>query len=395
MKEFFANKRRLSLITFITLLLALFAYVVLRSGPLAAIPVTVLSVKQESITPALFGVGTVEARYTYLIGPTVAGRLKQVSVQVGDRVQAGQIVAEMDPVDMDDRVNSQQAALGRAQASVLAAEAQMRDTAARKIYAEAQVRRYEQLLLTRFVSEEAVEAKRQEGHVAAAAFASASANHEAARQDIARIRADRDGLSRQRANLRLLAPVSGLVVARNAEAGTTVVAGQAVVEVIDPASLWVNVRFDQLRASGLRTALPASIELRSQPRQKLAGRVERVEPRADAVTEEALAKVVFVRGPEILPPIGALAEVTVAQPALPLAPVVLNAALKRQNGKTGVWLVENDGLNFTQVKTGASDLDGRVQILQGLKAGDQVVLYSQREINANSRIKVVDHLVAP
>lgn len=395
MKEFFANKRRLSLITFITLLLALFAYVVLRSGPLAAIPVTVLSVKQESITPALFGVGTVEARYTYLIGPTVAGRLKQVSVQVGDRVQAGQIVAEMDPVDMDDRVNSQQAALGRAQASVLAAEAQMRDTAARKIYAEAQVRRYEQLLLTRFVSEEAVEAKRQEGHVAAATFASASANHEAARQDIARIRADRDGLSRQRANLRLLAPVSGLVVARNAEAGTTVVAGQAVVEVIDPASLWVNVRFDQLRASGLRTALPASIELRSQPRQKLAGRVERVEPRADAVTEEALAKVVFVRGPEILPPIGALAEVTVAQPALPLAPVVLNAALKRQNGKTGVWLVENDGLNFTQVKTGASDLDGRVQILQGLKAGDQVVLYSQREINANSRIKVVDHLVAP
>ncbi len=395
MKLLFANPRQLSLAAFIVLLLALFGYVALRSGPLAPIPVTVLSVKQESITPALFGVGMVEARYAYLIGPTAAGRLKQVSVQVGDRVQAGQIVAEMDPVDMDDRVNSQQAALGRVQASVLAAEAQMRDTAARKAYAEAQVRRYEKLLQTRFVSEEGVEAKRQEGHVAAAAFASASANHEAARQDIARIRADRDGLARQRANLRLVAPVGGLVVARNAEAGTAVVAGQAVVEVIDPASLWVNVRFDQLRASGLRTDLPASIELRSQPRHKLAGRVERVEPRADAVTEEALAKVVFERVPETLPPIGELAEVTVAQPALPLALVVPNAALKRRDGNTGVWLVENDGLNFTPVKTGASDLDGRVQILQGLKAGDRVVVYSQREINANSRIKVVDHLVAP
>ncbi len=351
--------------------------------------------QQEAISPSLFGVGTVEARYAYLIGPTVSGRVRQVSVQVGDRVQAGQVVAEMDPVDLDERVSSQQAALARAQAAVLASEAQVRDTTARKAYAEAQVRRYEQLLLKRFVSNEAVEAKRQERLVTDAAFASASANRDAARQDIARIRADRDGMIQQRANLRLLAPVSGLVVARNAESGTTVVAGQAVVEVIDPASLWVNVRFDQLRASGLRAALPATIVLRSQAQQKMAGRVERVEPRADAVTEEALAKVVFDHAPETLPPIGELAEVTVAQPELPATPVVPNAALKHQNGKTGVWLVENDGLRFVTVQTGASDLDGRVQITQGLKTGDRVVVYSKRDINAESRIKIVDHLVAP
>jgi RND family efflux transporter MFP subunit len=395
MKDLFASRRKLSLIAFLVILLALFGFVALRSGPLAPIPVTVLSVKQESIAPALFGIGTVEARYAYMIGPTVAGRVRQVSVQVGDRVQAGQLVAEMDPVDMDDRVSSQQAALGRAQAAVLAAEAQQRDTAARKAYAEAQVRRYEKLLQTRFVSEEGVEAKRQERHVADAAFASASANLDAARQDIARIRADKDGMLQQRANLRLLAPVNGLVVARNVEAGTTVVAGQAVVEVIDPASLWVNVRFDQLRASGLRAELPATIMLRSQAQHKLAGRVLRVEPRADAVTEEALAKVVFERPPGTLPPVGELAEVTVAQPALPAVPVVPNAALKRQDGKTGVWLVENDKLAFAPVRTGASDLDGRVQILQGLKEGDRVVIYSQREIHANSRIKIVESLVNP
>lgn len=393
MKNLFANRRKLSLIAFLAVLLILFGSVALRSGPLAPVPVTVLSVQQESITPALFGIGTVEARYAYMIGPTVAGRVRQVGVQVGDQVQAGQIVAEMDPVDLDERVSSQQAALARAQSAVLAAEAQQRDTAARKAYAESQARRYETLLQTRFVSEEGVEAKRQERHVAEAAFASASANLDAARQDIARIRADKDGMLQQRANLRLLAPVSGLVVARNAEAGTTVVAGQAVVEVIDPASLWVNVRFDQLRASGLRAGLPASIVLRSQGQGKLGGKVLRVEPRADAVTEEALAKVVFERVPETLPPVGELAEVTVLQTRLPASPVVPNAALKRRDGKTGVWLVENDKLAFVPVKTGASDLDGRVQILQGLKAGDRVVLYSQREINANSRIKIVDRLV--
>lgn len=395
MKQLLANRRKLSLIVFLVLLVALFGYVALRSGPLAPVPVTVQSVQQEAISPSLFGVGTVEARYAYLIGPTVSGRVRLVSVQVGDRVQAGQVVAEMDPVDLDERVSSQQAALARAQAAVLASEAQVRDTTARKAYAEAQVRRYEQLLLKRFVSNEAVEAKRQERLVTEAAFASASANRDAARQDIARIRADRDGMIQQRANLRLLAPVNGLVVARNAESGTTVVAGQAVVEVIDPASLWVNVRFDQLRASGLRAALPATIVLRSQAQQKMAGRVERVEPRADAVTEEALAKVVFDRAPETLPPIGELAEVTVAQPELPATPVVPNAALKHQNGKTGVWLVENDGLRFVNVQTGASDLDGRVQITQGLKTGDRVVVYSKRDINAESRIKIVDHLVTP
>jgi hypothetical protein len=52
-------------------------------------------------------------------------------------------------------------------------------------------------------------------------------------------------------NLRLIAPVDGVVAVRDADPGTTIVAGQAVVEVIDPKSLWINVRFDQISASGL------------------------------------------------------------------------------------------------------------------------------------------------
>ena len=100
--------------------------------------------------------------------------------------------------------------------------------------------------------------------MAEAGLAAARANLDAARQELARIRSDRDGLIRQRANLQLIAPAAGLVAARNADPGTTVVAGQSVVEVIDPASLWINVRFDQLRVSGLRAGLPVRIVLRSQ-----------------------------------------------------------------------------------------------------------------------------------
>ncbi len=393
MKPFLTTHgRTLALAGVLLPLLGLFAYVALRAGPLAPIPVTVATVESRSVAPALFGIGTVEARYTYKIGPTVAGRVKSVAVQVGDRVQAGQVLGEMDPIDLDDRIGALEAVLLRAQANVLAAEAQVQDVSARKRFAETQVLRYEKLLEARSVSEEAVEAKRQENQVADAGLQAARANLNAARQELLRSRSDRDGLIRQRANLRLVAPVAGLVSVRAADPGTTVVAGQAVVEVIDPASVWINVRFDQLHTAGLREGLSARIVPRSLAGQPLTGRVARVEPLADAVTEESLAKVVFDTLPNPLPPIGELAEVTVALAATSARPVVGNASVRQLNGQQGVFVVEEDRLRFAPVRLGAADLDGRVQILEGLKVDERVVVYSQRALTADSRFKVVDSL---
>lgn len=392
LKRLSLNGRTLALIGVLAPLLALFVYVGLRAGPLAPVPVTVAAVESRALAPALFGIGTVEARYIYKIGPTFAGRVKQVDVQVGERVPAGRLLGEMDPVDLDERIRAQEAALKRAQAAVLAVEAQGQEVSARKAHAESQARRYERLLKANSVSEEAVEAKRQERQVAAANFLAARANLDAARQELARTRAEHEASLRQRANLQLIAPVDGLVVARHADPGTTVIAGQAVVEVIDPASLWINVRFDQLRAAGLQAGLPARIMLRSQAGQPLAGRVLRVEPLADAVTEEILAKVVFDALPAPLPPLGELAEVTVALTALPAQPVIPNASVQRVAGRLGVWVVEDDALRFAPVTTGATDLDGRVQILDGLAPGAHVVVYSQRALDERSRIKVVERL---
>nr|WP_296482209.1 hypothetical protein [Rhodoferax sp.] len=64
--------RTLALVAVIVPLIALFIYVGLRSGPLAPVAVTVVTVESRAATPALFGIGTVEARYTYKIGPTPA-----------------------------------------------------------------------------------------------------------------------------------------------------------------------------------------------------------------------------------------------------------------------------------------------------------------------------------
>ncbi len=343
MKRFHIQGRTLAMIGVLVPLLALFITVVLRSGPLTPVPVTVATVENRAITPSLFGIGTVEARYTYRIGPTLPGRVKRVDVDVGDTVRAGDLLGEMDPVDLDDRVAALDAALKRAAAQVMVAEAQILDAAARKTYAETQAQRYEQLLQARTVSAESLDAKQQELHVTEAGLASAHANLEAARQEMVRVHADLDALISQRANLRLIAPMDGLVVARDAEPGTTVVAGQSVIEVVDPESLWINVRFDQLNASGLQPGLSSHIVLRSQGGRALAGRVLRVEPLADSVTEEILAKVAFDAVPALLPAIGELAEVTVALPALPSGPSLPNAAIQRIDGKLGVWQVIHGG----------------------------------------------------
>ena len=370
--------RTLALIGVVLPLLALFVYVALRSGPLAPVSVTVSTVEARPVSPALFGVGTVEARFTYRIGPTLTGRVKRLDVHVGDRVQAGHLLGEMDPVDLDDRIRSQEAAVKRAQAT-------LHESEARQAYAQSQAQRYAQLLAARTTSEESAATKKQDLKIANAALA-------AAKEELARVRADSAAVVAQRNNMRLVSPVDGLVVARNADPGSTVVAGQSVVEVIDPQSLWINVRFDQVSATGLAAGLPAKIALRSRNGQGLNGRVLRVEPLADAVTEETLAKLVFDELPEPLPPIGELAEVTVTLPELPAMPVVSNSAIRTMDGQLGVWQVQDGGLRFVMVKLGTGDLDGQMQIREGLEIGDQVVVYSDKALSNRSRLHIVEQL---
>lgn len=393
MKGLSINRRTITLLMVLLPLLLAFAYVATSSGPLAPIPVTVVEVEEQKITPTLFGLGTVEVRYRYRLGPTMTGRLLSLNSDVGDYVVAGAVLGEMDPVDMDDKVAANQAAIQRASASVAAAEAHVKDSVARSEYAASQAKRYKQLALERNVSSEAAEAKNQEYLVARSGLVAARATLNAEQQTLVMLQAEHEGLLQQRNNLRLIAPVDGVVVGRYIEPGSTVMAGQVVVEIIDPKSIWINVRFNQLQSDGLTKGLPTTIVLRSRASQPASGRVERIELLADSVTEETLAKVVFDQLPAPLPPIGEQAEVTVLLPQLAAAPVLPNAAIKRINGERGVWRVVDDSLQFTAVEVGVSDLDGRVQITEGLELGDTVVLYSQKELSANSRIDIVEQLV--
>jgi len=384
-------KRSLGLGLLGVLLLGALVFVVMRSGPLAPTRVTVQQVQSATLAPALFGIGTVEARRAYLIGPTVAGRVLRVLVDVGDAVRAGQLLAEMDPVDVDERLAALDAGIARAGSVAAAAAAQRQDALAKKGLAATNARRYADLADKNFISAGALEARLQEQTSAVAGVAAAEANLAAARQDVTRLAAERAALRQQRDKVRLLAPADGVVTSRDAEPGSTVVAGQPVVKLVDPASLWVKVRFDQGRSGGLAAGLNADIVLRSSPAQPLPGRVARVEAVSDSVTEERVVQVAFERLPAGVS-IGELAEVTVSLPATAPALVVANASLQRQGGRTGVWLADGSALRFAPVRLGQAGLDGRVQVLEGLQAGDAVVVYSEKELAAGSRITVVDRL---
>lgn len=391
MKRLPISRRQVGLAALGLALLIGFGLVVARSGPLAPIRVTVTRVETSSVTPSLFGIGLVEARRAYFIGPTAAGRVRSVGVDVGDRVAAGQLLAEMDPVDLDERLVSLDAARARAQNTVAAAEAQQRDAAARRELAAVNDQRYRELGDRRFVSPSAVEGRRQELASAAAALDAAEANLKGSRDELRRLAADHAGLARQRQTLRLRAPAAGIVTSRDAEPGSTVVAGQSVLRLVEPDSLWFRVRIDQGRSHGLAAGIPADVVLRSHPGQRLAGRVARVEPVSDGITEERIAFVALDRPFPALS-IGELAEVTLRGTPSAALPTLDNAAVKHTAQGAGVWALRNGRPEFVPVVTGEAGLDGRVQIVEGLRAGDEVIVFSEKALSAGARIEVVDSL---
>lgn len=374
----------------ILLLVALIpvGWLLYSKGPLGPPKVTVTAVQQQSFKAGVFGIGTVDARLTYAIGPTQAGRVFKVFADQGDKVAAGKVLGEMDPVDLEQKVTGAAASVAKARSSLLAAEALVRDTASRRTLARTSAERYNALFKADALSREIVDVKNNEANAAQSAHESAQAAAEAARGEVARANADYAALISQRNNLQLVSPVDGLVVARDAEPGATVVAGQSVFRLIDPATLWIRTRIDQGRFQGIAVGQPAMIVLRSQPAKQLAGKVVRLEVQADSVTEERFVNVAFNEAPGVLP-LGELAEVTIDLPPVANALVVPAAAVKKQGKQNGVWLLEGNTLRFQPVEIGAQSLDGKVQILKGISLQDNVVVYSQQLLSDGMKVRAV------
>lgn len=371
--------RKLAMIFVLVPLVMIFVYVAFSSGPLAPVPVVVTKVESGVLKPAISGIGTVEAQRLHKIASTQTGRVQQIMVDVGEWVNAGQVVAILDPVDLDEKIEAQQAAILRIQSAI--ADAQLKLS-----FAKAQTTRYTQLLSAKATQEEQLAIKRQEQRLAESTLELLAA-------DMKKARADLRVLEAQEQQMHLIAPISGRVAARFSEVGNTVVSGQSLLEVYDPKQLWIHTRFDQIHAQGLTQQLPVSVQLRSQS-VSLSGQLVRIEPKADAVTEEMLAKIVIHDERANAAHIGELAIVTVKLPERQVALRLPNAAIQRQQARIGVWRVDaNDAIEFVDVSLGTQDLEGQIEVLSGLSVQDRVVLYSQKPLSTHSRVMLVEHLV--
>ncbi|OZA26911.1 MAG: hypothetical protein B7X93_10105 [Hydrogenophilales bacterium 17-61-9] len=379
------NPRSLFLVVGVTVFFAAFVWLLTTRGPLAPVGVEIAMTTRTDLRPSVYGIGTVDAQHAYAIGPIQAGRVLRVLVDMGDPVKAGQLLAEIDPVDLHPRAEAAASSVARARQNAQAAQAQVTEADSRARLAQANSARYQALYQQNFVAMEMAESRRHEAAAARAALTAARASATGAQRDIGRAEAELHAINRVRNSLKLASPINGVVVAREAEPGATVVAGQAVLRLVDPARLWVRARVDQARAHGVQVGQAADIVLRSAPGSALPGKVVRIELQSDAVTEERIINVAFDPVPNQLY-LGELAEVSIHLPGVRNVLTVPRAAVSRQNNQDGVWQAVDGRARFRPVQLGARTAE-RVQIVSGLAEGDSLVVYSAKQLDEDMRVR--------
>lgn len=339
----------------------------------APVPVMAQTLVTGPVVAEVMGTGTLSTHYKAAASPKLfQGRLVQVFVDQNDFVTNGQLLAMLDDSEQRRQVETAQATLDAAQATVhRVREDEARAQAALNL-AELNYKREAELLPTKSTSQqdydqaaEAVQAARSGLAVAQAAIVEADRQQTAAEKQLAY---QKELL----ADTRIPAPFNGLVVKRNHDPGDVVTPGASIMDLVDTNEIWVSAWVDETAMAPLRTNQPARVVFRSEPGKVYPGRVARLGRETDPETREF---VVDVRLRE-LPPhwtIGQRAEVYI-QTGCAANTLVLPAKflLWRQN-QPGVLVNDHGRARWQNVKLG---LHGRetVEVASGLTVGEQVLM---------------------
>jgi RND family efflux transporter MFP subunit len=361
----------------VAVLVAMLAFRVFFYAP----PVAVIQAKEGKVALEVRGPGAVASRIKVTVSTRVTGILKKVHADQGDSVKAGQILALLDDTDAAAKATGATEAATASKHNIAAAEAALAKSRADMELAQSNFRRDQEVFRSGFISQAAMDAAAAVLKSARSAEVSAAATLEA-RQAESRASAQEAVYARALHTFtRIVAPMDGLIVVRDAEVGDTVVPGTPIFRMVEPRTLWVAARIDETVVGRVTVGQSASIMLRSG--ERLAGKVARINWQSDAATRELEVDVAFDAAPQRFA-IDQEADVVIytGQEKGIVVPV---SALLRQKEATGVLVIDNGRAQFRPIKAGASD-GKRVTVLEGLKAGEQVIR-QPRDVVPGSRVR--------
>ena len=255
--------------------------------------------------------GEVHARYESALGFRVGGKINARHVDVGNHVDKGQVLADLDPRDLELASSSARATLASAQAALR--------------LAKSEYDRYQTLRESNFVSQLSLEAKENA--------------LEAARAHVTEAKAALDATSNQTGYAGLRADADGVITAVTAEVGQVVGMGQPVLTLAHDGASEVEISIPEQAIAQIRIGTATQIELWTESGKRSNGRVREVAPSADATTRTFRVRVAF--DDELAKPrLGQSARVYFASVDTEARFVVPLSAVYEKQGKPALWQVD-------------------------------------------------------
>ncbi len=330
-----------------------------RGGPPAVEVTTVKVVRLQEDTQA---VGTLVARQSVTLRPEVSGRVLRIAFKDGSAVRQGQLL-----VQLDDALQRAELSQARAQLSI----------------AQANTKRNEELVAQNFVSQRVLDESRANLQVAQAQV------------DLAQARLARMGI---------VAPFSGTVGIANVNLGEYIKDGTAVVNLEDTSALMVDFRLSERYQTRVAVGQMVQVQLDALPGQNFTARVIALDPLLDANGRAVAVRASMPADAAKRLRSGMFARVTVVFGVDDSALVVPEEAILPQGGRQWVVVLdaapELDGkpqwtARRVAVTTGVRR-DSMVQITDGLKVGDTIVVAGQQRIQQDGQpVRVVELKSAP
>ena len=332
-----------------------------------ALAVPTVAVIHPTSEPSEEGLVLPGSMQAYVESPIYArtnGYLKKWYRDIGSRVRAGELLADIDTPEVDQQLAQAKADLDTSKANLSLS----------KITAN----RYEDLIKSESVS-------KQEVDNAAGDLAAKQATVTSAEANVHR-------LSELESFKHIYAPFSGVITRRNVDIGTLINAGNGgstqllfSLAQTDPIRVYVNV--PESAAPAIRPGLPANIELTQYPGRKFQGKVVRTAEAIDPATRTLLTEVdVPNKTGELLP--GGYAQVHLGvQISGERLQVPVNALLFRSEGLRAVVVDENHKLHLQPLTIGR-DYGVALEVLQGLRANDWIVLNPADSLEEGQQVNV-------